>query len=191
MKDYIPLLAATISGIILIAVAIFGAWVGRRNEHYKWLREERLQTYTEWLNTQSELQIICEEQKKILLSLKATNERVDEISRKQISPSILTQETEEQLSTIHTELLQAKKRVSEEAELLRKSIEDLRRISLTLSNMRHKIDILGSKRTQTIASQISQITQKVAGATIDELLPQWVQKRAAFIESIKKELGLG
>jgi hypothetical protein len=46
VKDY----ASIINPLIIAAVAAYlGAWLGRRNEHAKWLREQRLQVYSDWL----------------------------------------------------------------------------------------------------------------------------------------------
>jgi hypothetical protein len=49
MKDFLPLIVGSLSAVTLVLVAFVGAWLGRKGEHARWLREERLAVYSEWL----------------------------------------------------------------------------------------------------------------------------------------------
>ncbi len=49
MKDYLPLIVGGVSAVTVVIAAFLGAWLGRRNEHARWLREQRLLVYSEWL----------------------------------------------------------------------------------------------------------------------------------------------
>jgi hypothetical protein len=53
MKDYVPLIVGSVSAVTLVLVAFLGSWLGRRNEHARWLREQRLEIYAEWLGVLS------------------------------------------------------------------------------------------------------------------------------------------
>jgi hypothetical protein len=49
MKDYLPLIVGSLSAVTVVLVAFLGSWLGRRNEHARWLREQRLEVCAEWV----------------------------------------------------------------------------------------------------------------------------------------------
>jgi hypothetical protein len=176
MKDYVSLLAASVSAVTIIAVAFFGAWIGRRNEHAKWQREQRLETYAAWLAVEQSIILFME--------------RSEDFSKKHAA---LMQESKvplpETLERIQ-QLQEATAKLAAEDDEDDKVFHALRLEEYVADN---RLQILASKPVRVQAERVNKAmnrlvsTEKAAQATP---YSHWVDAVAEFHIVVRKELGL-
>jgi hypothetical protein len=176
MKDYVPLLAASVSAVTLIAVALLGAWIGRRNEHAKWQREQRLETYAAWLAVEQSIVLFMERSKNLTEKYAALVQESSVLPPEALERVQQCQETADKLAA--------------EQDEHEKVFHALRLEEYVAAN---RLQILASKPVRVQAERVHKAmnrlvsTEKAAQATPSS---PWVDAVAEFHIVVRKELGL-
>jgi hypothetical protein len=181
IKDYSSLVVAIISTLTILVVAYLGAWFGRRNEHTKWVREQRLQAYAHWLG-------VLEEEVTLL----------DKIY--DVRFSIVTADKTRQ--NIEAEDPAAVRKIAAVIEDLKKfaNMNDELHVEAFKTKVRsrtayNKLQILAGKRMRQKAYEVDKslsemIVARRRGGEGDQVEAVWRTRVHEFQDEARKELGL-
>ncbi len=175
--SYAPIMAAGITATVLVVVALLGSRLNRNNEHAKWLREQRIQAYSEWLGLFEDLTIVTEDTRDTALAYDKIFEYLLDWNTAQENETTLYP---------HPGLGEERE---EAYKLLQRLHESHRKIRPARVSAFNKVQILATKPVREQA----QVLNRIGG-----LLPprdgrpyhDWDNALARFYEVVRKELEL-
>jgi hypothetical protein len=173
--SYAPVMAAGITATILVVVAVLGSWLNRKNEHAKWLREQRIQAYSEWLGLFEEQTIVTEDTRDNILAYDKILEHIIEWN---------TAQGDETTPYPHLE-----KERGEAYKLLQQLKEDHRKVQSAQAGAFNKVQIVATKPVREQAEVLNHIGGLLPprdGSPYED----WNIALARFHEVVRKELGL-
>jgi hypothetical protein len=147
MKDYVPIGAAALSGFVFIVVVFLGAWLGRKNEHARWVREQRLQAYTDWLGVLHELLVLKAE-------LGGLGEKFGSLIRTLDSMAEPLDSDMQGLLRFHEETRKCEARHDE-------LVKELRRVRLLQTSLFNKVQVLASLPLRHEAVVLSEVMHEL------------------------------
>jgi hypothetical protein len=179
LKDYVTLIATSISAIVLIVAAFLAAWLSRENEHTRWLREQRLEVYCQWL--------LLFEERMILLEDITKQWAKDEEALGRLKAKIKVLESEGELAGKPYVPLPEP---GSEGGGGTPYDEDIRRQQLVRFATLNKILILSTYPVRDEAIVLQKLANEVADSEEGRSSPDWVYGLARFYEVVRKELGV-
>jgi hypothetical protein len=202
---YVPILAAGVSGVVLLAVAFWGAWFGRRSEHAKWVRDQRVQVCSEWLGVLEELLIYMEDLRVLTAELEEEIAAFEDVTAEF---RVLVRTPLEGLTApVLEELVGSRERSERKLERLTlergkltarhdELTKDYRRLRLTQASVSNRLQILGSELVRDEAKVLLGLMNEVIGVVRDGSSPDpnqgadWEAGLRRFHRVVRKELGL-
>ncbi len=173
------LIPTGISAIVLIVAAFLAAWLSRKNEHTRWLREQRLEVYCQWLGLLDEYMILLEDMTKQLAK--------EEDALERLKAKIKVLESEAALAgKPYVPLLETDSEGGDGTSYN----EDIRRQRLVRFAILNKILILSTDPVREEAVVLQKLANEVVDSEEGRFSLEWADGLARFYVVVRKELGV-
>jgi hypothetical protein len=176
LKDFVVVLAPVISAVVVIVVAFLTPWLVRRNEHARWLREQRVEFYSGWLVLVEEGMVHIEEQKVLI-----------ESCNKLIADQEAHLKSPEPLGWRSTVLADRAAQLQGQRSELSEAGQRLRLDRVTMFN---KVHLLGTAVIREEAAALDKLALKLIDAGTYRSAPEWGVGLSRFYTLARKELGV-